>query len=452
LPIKIGYLEVRKLTPRLLWDLFMVWVAVINLCLILFDLTYLMLRPFYFRHVPVVTTYYDQVKGIKPHPLSEEVIAQAQVVTQQLERDPGSPELALQLASLEELSLQLLEENPFAACGQSRNLDRIRALIAGELDQEIAAFGSRRRWPQLMHELWSGSPEVIGTRLALFEQEIRPLLEVSYFREYGLSGRPVDHFWLLDMPFLALFWIEFLVRWVTAIRRRTHAKWFFFPIFYWYDLLGLVPNVYFRPFRLLRVASIYMRLRRSQLTKVGDDFISDTVEYISNIITEEVSDMVSLRILNEYQEELRSGTHMKVFEQTIGTRRAEIHQVLARQIRDVLTNEDNLAHFGELLRLNLRHAVERSEALRSVPLPMAVLRPVARAIGEVLLETLLETVSSTIDSEQGQEMTQALVASVVDQLLTGPGLVELEKLGKEISLDIFEHMKETVAVKKWTQS
>ena len=49
---------IRGLTRRskllLAWDVFMVWVATINLTLILFDLTYLWLRPIYFNHIPVV--------------------------------------------------------------------------------------------------------------------------------------------------------------------------------------------------------------------------------------------------------------------------------------------------------------------------------------------------------------------------------------------------------------
>ena len=60
-----------KITARSLWDLFMVWVVIINLCLILFDLTYLWLRPHYFRYLPIVTRIYDPVLGIEPHPLTE---------------------------------------------------------------------------------------------------------------------------------------------------------------------------------------------------------------------------------------------------------------------------------------------------------------------------------------------------------------------------------------------
>ena len=69
-------IDLRKLHPRywdfrLIWDVLMVWVALTNLTLILFDLTYLMLRPYYLDFVPVVTRVYDPVKGITPHPLTD---------------------------------------------------------------------------------------------------------------------------------------------------------------------------------------------------------------------------------------------------------------------------------------------------------------------------------------------------------------------------------------------
>ena len=54
------------------------------------------------------------------------------------------------------------------------------------------------------------------------------------------DGNLVDNFWRIDLPFLIVFVIEFFVRWYLAVRRRTYPRWFFFPIFNWYDVLGLV--------------------------------------------------------------------------------------------------------------------------------------------------------------------------------------------------------------------
>ena len=56
----------RSSKLRLAWDIFMVWVALINLWLIIFDLSYLWLRPIYFQYLPAVTRVYDPVKGITP--------------------------------------------------------------------------------------------------------------------------------------------------------------------------------------------------------------------------------------------------------------------------------------------------------------------------------------------------------------------------------------------------
>ena len=96
-----------KLTLTTLWDLFMVWVVLINLCLILFDLTYLWLRPTYFTYVPVVTRVWDPVLGIEPHPLTEELIEKAATAEQLFLLDPGSESLDLMLEELSALTLRM---------------------------------------------------------------------------------------------------------------------------------------------------------------------------------------------------------------------------------------------------------------------------------------------------------------------------------------------------------
>ena len=47
---------------RLVWDLFMIFLAVINLLMILFDLTYFLMRPYYRMHTPELVQIYDPYK------------------------------------------------------------------------------------------------------------------------------------------------------------------------------------------------------------------------------------------------------------------------------------------------------------------------------------------------------------------------------------------------------
>jgi hypothetical protein len=438
-----------KITARSLWDLFMVWVVVINLTLILFDLTYLWLRPTYFTYAPIITKVWDPVLGIKPHPLTEALIEKAETTEQLLVLAPQSADLATSLDELKSLTYRLFAENPFERSGQTRNLIAIAEGMAKGTDHVTNELRKSDELRVIADDFWSGPPDLLRHRFELFDEHVMPLLDVNYFRGYDLDGHLVDHFWKIDLPFLILFWIEFIARWTLAIRRRTYARWYFFPIFYWYDLLSLIPVTALRPLRLLRVVSIYMRLRQSELSRVGRDFLSRGVAYISNIITEEVSDRVAVRILDEYREEIVDGTHVRIARATVEPRRKEIERVLVGQIRAILTDEETIERFRQLLQLNLANAVEESESLRSLPLPHVVVKPVVSTVGEVILDTTLETISTTLDSVDGQEAVQALADSILEALFYGPALSELESLAKDISLQVIDHMKEVVAVKKW---
>ncbi len=441
--------ELNRQTLRLLWDLFMVWVALINLSLIAFDLSYLWMRPLYLHYVPVVPRVYDRVLGIEPHPITSQLIAQTDSAAQLLELDPGSAQLKPQLDDSAALTRDVLAGNVFDRSGQQRSQIIIGRVIGDELELTTSDLFRLEILEQACRSFWSGSPDLLRHRFALFDQEIRPLLAQNYYREFNIFGRLTNHFWLIDLPFLILFWVEFNTRWVLALRRRTYARWFFFPIFNWYDLLGLIPLQEFRVFRLLRGVSMYMRLRRSKLSSVGRDYLSRIVVYFSTIITEEISDRVALKILEDYEEEIRDGTHLRIVESTFGSRRTEIEAALVEHVRLLLTDERINENMRTILELNLERAIESSDALRSVPLPNAILLPVVRGVGEVILDTTLETVSTTLDSVEGDEAIRQLATSIVDALLESPALEETLVLTEEITIQVIEHMKDAVKVKKW---
>jgi hypothetical protein len=200
----------------------------------------------------------------------------------------------------------VFRENPFERSGQTELLGLLKQKLADATGVPRSDLENDRLLEQAVTALWPSDPQELRYRLDQRDPQLRRALELNYHRSYDLNGRLTDHFWMIDLPFLILFWIEFLARWYLALRRRTHAKWFFFPIFNWYDVLGLIPLGAFRVFRLLRAVSMYMRLRRSELTNVGQDIFSRTVAYVSNIITEEVPTGWPAH-LSELHEEIRTG-------------------------------------------------------------------------------------------------------------------------------------------------
>ena len=439
----------RRSKIQLVWDVFMVWVALINLWMILFDLSYLWLRPQYVTYIPVVASIYDPVKGIEPHPLTDALMNEIDVTSALLDEAPPRWVMEEHRENLVEMSYRVVHENAFARSGQARTL----GLISEALARNISVTGESLRDTETLREaceaFWPTDPDDLAKTIAAIDPRVLRGFKLNYYRTYNIDGVLTDHFWMLDLPFLILFWIEFNTRWVLALKRKTYSRWFFFPIFNWYDVLGLIPMSFFRPFRLLRAVSMYMRLKRSELSSVGKDVFSRTVLYISNIITEEVSDRVALRILSEFHQEIEDGTHTAITRSVIEPRRTEIEDVLVAQIRQTLTDPRTIERLRLLIQLNLENAVDESEALQAVPLPNVILKPAVRTIGEVILDTTIETVTSTLESAEGEEALRAAAGAILDDVFYGPGLAQIESLVKEITLQVLDHMMEVVQVKKW---
>jgi hypothetical protein len=439
----------RRSKLLLVWDVFMVWVAIINLWMIIFDLSYLWLRPQYVTYLPVVASVYDPVKGIEPHPLTEALMNEINVTAALLDEAPPRWVIEEHRDNLEELTYRVVHENAFARSGQARTL----GLISEALARNIGVTGGTLHDPTVLREacdaFWPKDPEDLAASISSIDPRTIRGLKLNYYRSYDISGHLTDHFWILDLPFLILFWIEFSARWILAVKRKTYSKWFFFPIFNWYDVLGLIPVAVFRPFRLLRAVSMYMRLKRSELSNVGKDVFTRTVLYFSNIITEEVSDRVALRILSEFYQEIEDGTHTTITRSVIEPRRTEIEDVLVAQLRQTLSDPRTIEYLRSLVQLNLENAVEESEALRAVPVPNIVLKPAVKAIGEVILDTTFETVSATLDSAEGEEAVRDVAGAILDDVFYGPGLAQIESLIREITLQVLDHMMDVVKVQKW---
>ena len=441
----------QHMTRSVAWDLFMVYLAVINVSLIVFDLTYLWMRGFYSDHLPVVTRIYDPVKGIEPEPVTEEYLELVDSLA--AEGGYGTSNFLVQelLAELRELSAEIIDDNPFERSGLERNRIRMFVLMRQELVEEGVLTETDRDPFEIADLFWSLEPDPgrLSGRVEFFQVDVAPLLEENFFRLYDATGKLTDHFWFIDLPFLVIFILEFFISWRLAVRRQTYPRWFMYPIVHWYDVLGIMPFKQMRLFRLFRVASIYVRLSRSDRTIVGDDPISRTIAYFSNIVSEEISDMVSLRILNETQDELIKGTHKTIINSVANEHRDALAAQLALQTRDLLTDVQVRERAQGFLEANLEQSVESTDAFRFVPLPDVVLRPLVSSIGQAVFDAFADTLAATVSSEEGQEALQTMIGDGIDGLVLEITEGELEELVKEISIQVIEHVKETVSVRKW---
>jgi len=255
---------------------------------------------------------------------------------------------------------------------------------------------------------------------------------------------------MLDAPFLAFFLCEFALSWFIAIRKKKYMAWFLYPIYHWYDVLGLLPIVEFRLFRLIRIYKIFLILKTSRIVPVGNDIISRTIKYYGNIIKEELSDMVTIQILAESQEEIKSGASMQIMTKAIGSHREDIKKVVVRKIKESASNE----RLGDLIEKTITEILEKSEigSNRFGFLPKTWKDNLAREISSILYNAVSQAVVAALEDESGVRSIENLVDYIIDELEATAQDPEFNKLNTGITVELLENVKKSVSRKKWLDS
>lgn len=96
------------------WRKLLAAIALLNLLLVLFNLSYLSLRDTYLQYTPALVRLYDPVKGIEPHPDTEIYLATVARLKEELSQSGLQARSTAKLfTSLREQSLTLIAEDPF---------------------------------------------------------------------------------------------------------------------------------------------------------------------------------------------------------------------------------------------------------------------------------------------------------------------------------------------------
>jgi hypothetical protein len=190
-------------------------IALANLGLVLFDLSYIRFRDLYFRYLPQLTQRYDWVKGIEPHRDTEQYLTEVDRLEAAIaQQGLSSPQVTQVLADLQERSLNIIQEDPFRVANKSGNLEKLKNRMRKHMGTKSARDSFRTFW-SLQHlngQNWQAE-------LAFFNRHFRPLMAVNYFRPIDESGDFVDRFWILDIGFVGLFATDILLR-ILWIRQR----------------------------------------------------------------------------------------------------------------------------------------------------------------------------------------------------------------------------------------
>lgn len=264
------------------------------------------------------------------------------------------------------------------------------------------------------------------------------------------------HFFRIDLVFIAVFSIEFAMRWVAAVRRKSHHRWFFFPFIHWYDVLGLIPLAGFRVLRLFRVVSISLRLQRVGAVDMTRWWpFSFLIKYYG-VLIQELTDRVTINIISRAQAEARNGTPVleHIVDEVIVPRRDYLAEWLSKRVeKSVGRNFD--AYEAQLKRyVNLRlHAAIRQnrEVARLDSIPVLG-RQVRTVVESTIVDIVNRVVSDTLH-DIASDNNRGFVTEIVDIVFESISDREVdEQLADTVVLTVTEALdivKKHVAIKQW---
>jgi len=285
--------------------------AATNLGLVCFDLAYLPLRDFWLHGdlpfvewkvpAPTFMLAYDRIKGITTNQDTQRYLDELDKLRLQI-RDTGlrSPEVDSQVQRMEELSLQMLEENPFLLANRSTVLDTIKNRMRGRMQQDSSEEAMRRFWD--VDYLATVPPEGELAPLEWFSVSVRPWIEkANYSRSIDQNGLLVDRFWYLDIWFQIFFALELAVRTFFIKQRYKSLSWREAVLWRWYDLFLIIPV-----FRWLRVVPVAIRLQSSGLV----DYETIRAQFSRGFVATfagELVEVIALQVINQIQGAVQRG-------------------------------------------------------------------------------------------------------------------------------------------------
>jgi len=266
-----------------------------------------------------------------------------------------------------------------------------------------------------------------------------------------------ENFITIDLVFVAIFATDVLAGWAVAIYQQRYYRWFFYPFARWYDVLGCVPVAGFRFLRVLRVLSIVMRLQRLGVIDIRNWAVYKTFMVYYDIVVEEISDRVVIKVLTGAQEELQSGGQelsQKVVREVLQPRQQRLVASASTHIENAITSayQDNREELQAYIANVVNRGVDNNVALKNLERVPMLGSFVSRALDEAISDTVnnvLDEAVAGLSSSDFDALVQNITDSVIARLLDDD-IAQTSEV-RDAVVEVLDLVKEQVAVQRWRQ-
>ncbi|MBO0348468.1 hypothetical protein J0895_04980 [Phormidium pseudopriestleyi FRX01] len=268
--------------------------------------------------------FYDPVKGIEPYRDTQNYLQLVDSLTVELQRDGlQSDRIEPFLGQLRELSTAMINQNFFERAQKNGTLEEIKNNMRRHI---YSRTEPRPQGPRLIMDviellapevLWadkssSGAFRIFWSEenfqangwekeIAFFNEEIRLNMQSNYFRHYGIANEYMDRFWLIDIFFMAIFFVDLVFRIWLIVRRHPNMTLDGAILWRWYDLILLIPF-----WRWLRVIPVVIRLNEANLMNIEWVQKQARLGFVANF-AKELTEVVVVQTINQMKGSVESG-------------------------------------------------------------------------------------------------------------------------------------------------
>jgi len=265
-----------------------------------------------------------------------------------------------------------------------------------------------------------------------------------------------QHFLFYDLAFVAVFIVEIFVRWGYAIYRQTYYRWWFYPFVHWYDVLGCIPVSSFRSLRLLRVIAMVPKMQRIGLVDLRQTFVYQKFIKYRDIVIEELSDRVTVRIIDGLQNEIREGQPVvdQIRREVVEPQREVLIDSITHRLQEATAKaygsyqDDFRSYVDEVI----ADAVNRNREIKTIAqipgVGSTVSQLLENAISDIVYKVINRMMEDIASVENDQVIAQITSIST-DALLTPEYDRRLNRLSKSIVMQTLDVIKEHVQIQQW---
>lgn len=447
----------------------MAFVAVINLIIVGFDLSYVPLRDFWLsgqvsiggiksayikfegikldllpEYLSQFITQYDVVKGIIPNRDTEEYLSKVEELRAELAvNGVDTPKAKNLFGDIRRHSIEIVQTDAFAEANKTGNLERIKNKMRSHIPNKDNS-AKTSFWKYWTASNFKGR---IPQELAFFDREIKPLFKTNYYRIIGENGGYVDYFGFIDFPFGIFFGLEFLGRSWLISRRHIGISWLDAMLWRWYDFFFFVPF-----WRWLRIIPVTVRLSQAKVVNLYSIQRQVSQGLVAGI-AEDVTEVVIIRLINQIQASIRKGDISRLLSQQTANpyidinntnETVEIVRILAKVIADrVLPAIQPEAE--SLLRYSVDKAIKESPAYRGIQMLPGGDRTISN-LSEQLVSQSYSAFSKALqtilaEDKQFDLLLESLVSNVGKSLSTELQAQQSMNKIELLLIDLFEEIK-----------